>query len=77
MQPRMHVHRASPVPLQDVATVAGAIACVLAAAILYLCFMALALLGDDDDDALLGRVAPTRALIVAAHSHVADLAPRG
>jgi hypothetical protein len=51
---------ATPAALGDGAAIVGAIACVLAAAILYLCFAALAIL--DDGDGQLGSTASPRVI---------------
>ena len=63
----------APLALGDAAAILGAIACVLAAAILYLCFTALAII--DDGDGALGSASSPR-VIVALHAPTADRTPR-
>lgn len=64
MPTRSHAPRPrfAPVSIGDGAAILGAITCVLAAAILYLCFAALALLDDGDVD--LERAPSSRPLVV-------------
>jgi hypothetical protein len=76
MQPRSHTlrARAATVAIGDAPAVMGAIACVLAAAILYWCFRALALLDDDID---VGRVSSPPRVLATRSTTDLDIATRG